>query len=66
VSVSEKDKALVQAGFEMLVRQARGDARKLAALSALALGTGLAERARELANEARALAPEDAEVSVLA
>ena len=66
MAVSEKDKALVQAGFEMMVSQARGDARKLAALSALALGTGLAERARALANEARALDREDPEVSALA
>lgn len=66
MAVSEKDKALVEAGLEMMVRQARGDARKLAALSALALGTGLGARARELAREASALGPDDPEVSALA
>lgn len=65
MTVSKNDKALVEAGLETMARQARGDARKLAALSAFALGAGLPSRARELANEARALDPADPEVSVL-
>jgi len=54
--------AKARAAFEPLVLQARGDARKLAALSALALANGRADRAYGLAREARALAPEDPDV----
>jgi type II protein arginine methyltransferase len=61
----EKDTALARAGFESLIGQARGDARKLAALSAVARSIGLRDRARALANEARALNPSDREVAAL-
>ncbi|MGA9581309.1 MAG: 50S ribosomal protein L11 methyltransferase [Allosphingosinicella sp.] len=62
----DKDSALARSGFESLVRQAQGDARKLASLSAIARSIGLRGRARELANEACALDPADPEVSALA
>jgi type III protein arginine methyltransferase len=61
----ETDTALARAGFESLARQAQGDARKLAALSAIARSLGLRGRARELANDARALDPVDPEVTAL-
>lgn len=51
-----------RAAFEPMVERARGDARKLAALAALAAANGPAERAYELARQARALAPDDAEI----
>lgn len=63
---SERDVALVRGAFEMMVPQAQGDGRRLAALSAMALRAGLPARARELANEARSLLPDDPEVSALA
>ncbi len=53
---------MAQAGFDRLVEQAQGDARKLAALSALALWNGPVERAYELARLARMLAPDDPEI----
>lgn len=62
----DKDTSLARAGFESLARQAQGDARKLASLSAIARSIGLRDRARELANLARALGPADPEVSALA
>jgi type II protein arginine methyltransferase len=53
---------IAEAAFDRMVAQAEGDARKLAALSVLALTNGPAERAYPLAREARALAPGDADI----
>ncbi len=51
--------AMAQAGFDRLVERAQGDARKLAALSEMALWNGPVEKAYELARLARSLAPDD-------
>jgi protein arginine N-methyltransferase 7 len=53
---------LSESGFELLVRQAQGNARGLAALSFIALRQGLPGRAYALALEARELMPGDSEI----
>jgi type II protein arginine methyltransferase len=54
--------ALAGGSFDRLVDQARGDPHRLAALAGMALWSGHEARAYELAREARALAPDDAEL----
>jgi protein arginine N-methyltransferase 7 len=53
-------------GFEQLVTAARGDGRKLAALAEVARGAGSHRRTYQLATEAQALAPDDADVASIA
>lgn len=58
--------ARFRAALDSLAARAKGDPRALATLAAMAAENGLAAQAFELANEARALAPEDPEVTLLA
>lgn len=59
-------KAIARAGFEPMVEAAGKDGRKLAALAGLASKIGLRGRVYPLATEARALAPDDVEVTARA
>lgn len=54
-----------RAAFDRLVAQADGDARKLAALAAMALWNGPVDRAYALARRARALAPADRDIEAM-
>lgn len=54
---------LASAGLDTLAAQAAGDAGKLAAVAAMALSLGKADAAYRLAREARALAPDDADIA---
>jgi type II protein arginine methyltransferase len=55
----DRQAALIRVALDQMVAQARGDAGKLAALAELAHSNDLADRAYELAREARRLAPSD-------
>jgi protein arginine N-methyltransferase 7 len=57
---------MARAAFEPMVAAAAGDARKLTALAAMAQRIGLSSRIYPLASEARALAPDDADIQLQA
>ena len=51
------------AAFEVMIKSAAGDAKRLAALARAAPGAGQAAHAYSLARDARALAPQDADIA---